>query len=261
MKSRVRVAALLLSGLSLYAQTPPSAPVRPEVLESHSYVRRFSMGATLSVLAFHLIPNRTTDSVVSSPPSDSIYTTTGATDLWHRVGYGVTAQAAITERFAINAGLFMRRAAYRKNSDIFEGTDNPTTLADERRHTIRNEDTRARFFDLPVTIRYYGKDRHQPGWRWFGEIGGAVRRASGIRTSTDTTIGTGTTSCCSTTPIMPTKRNARGAVAGLGLQFIDDFGIRIVPGVRYTRWVDQTFNASSTGTQRNQVEATISLTF
>ncbi len=44
-------------------------------------------------------------------------------------------------------------------------------------------------------------------------------------------------------------------------QLIDEVGIRVVPGVRYTRWMGETFKSPATATQRNQIEAMISLTF
>jgi hypothetical protein len=47
----------------------------------------------------------------------------------------------------------------------------------------------------------------------------------------------------------------------MGLQLIDPFGIRVVPEVRYTRWLDDMFYYQSTITQRNQIEAVISLSF
>ena len=261
MKIKVCFLAALLSGAALYAQTPQSSTSVKQDLQPRAYVRRFSLGASLSVLVLPTIPNRTTTTVVANPALDAQYTTTGTFDLWHRAGYGAMAQLSVTERFAVNVGLFVHRVQYQMNRDVFEGQDNPTTLVDERRHTVRNEDTRAKIYDLPVLVRYYGKDRHKPGPRWFLEGGGAIRRAANIKSSTDSTIGTAATTCCDTTPVKPFKRNARGAVAGLGFQFIDDFGIRIVPEVRYTRWLDQTFHSFSTGTQRNQIEAMISLTF
>ena len=44
-------------------------------------------------------------------------------------------------------------------------------------------------------------------------------------------------------------------------QFVDEFGIHVVPEVRYTRWINPTFDNLTTSSQRNQVEAAISLTF
>ena len=50
-------------------------------------------------------------------------------------------------------------------------------------------------------------------------------------------------------------------VGGSGMQFVDEFGIHVVPEVRYTRWEDSNFDNLTTRTERNQVEANISLTF
>jgi hypothetical protein len=257
MKHHVCLAGALLFGALLHAQNQnPPAPQRE--VQRKAYVRRLSLGATLSVLGLRLVPDRTTSVVTTSPAFDAIYTTTGASK---RVGYGLNLQAAITNRFAVNASLLMRRAAFKMNSDIIEGTDDPNTSEDERTITVRNEDTRVRFYDLPVLVRYYGKDRYQRGPRWFVEGGGALRRVSNIRTSIDTTIGTGDRQCCDTTPRTPDRRTLRGFVVGAGVQLIDPVGIRVVPEVRYTRWAGHTFNSLSTITERNQIEGMISLTF
>lgn len=256
MKSCLVVA--MLSGLPLWAQNQnPPAPA-PRELETPAYVRRFSVGATLSVLGLPMVRGRTDNIVTTTPVVDSLYTTTGAT---RRVGFGLTAQVALTNRFAVNAGVFRRSLGYKMNSDILQGTDNPNTTVDERTHIVQNEDTRAKLFDFPVTVRYYGKDRREPGARWFIEAGGVLRRVSQIRTSIDTTVNSGDTQCCDVTPANPGYRSVHGFVGGAGVQLIDPLGIRVVPEVRYTRWVDVMFANFSTGTNRNQLEAMISLTF
>lgn len=224
----------------------------------HAYVRRVSFGATLSVLGFPLIANGSASNVTSSPPVDAVYSTT---NLQHRISYGVQAQLAITRRFAVNAGLYMRRVGYKMNSDIYTGIDNPSTPEDERIHTVMNEDTRAKLYDLPVALRFYGKSRYSPGPRWFVEGGGVLRRVLNIKTSINTTIDGGDTNCCITTPTTPAARTIRGFVGGFGVQVIDEIGIRVVPEVRYTRWMAQTFSSFSTVSKRDQVEAMISLTF
>jgi hypothetical protein len=113
--------------------------------------------------------------------------------------------------------------------------------------------------DLPVTLRFYGKDRFAPGPRWFAEGGVVVRRAYKVNSSTSTQTGTAATTCCDATP-PTTRRTVRGFVVGLGLQFKDEIGIRIVPGVRYTRWMDSVFEGPA-APRRDQVEGMISLTF
>ncbi len=53
---------------------------------------------------------------------DSLYT---SEDVSRRVGFGLTVQGAISERVAVNAGVFMRpNIGYKMVSDIYEGTDN-----------------------------------------------------------------------------------------------------------------------------------------
>ncbi len=257
MKTKLCLLAALLCGGHLHAQTAGTPDSKQEPLPS-AYFRRISFGATLGVMGLNVIPGKTTTSLTTAPPVDAAYTTVGASQ---RIGYGGVVQLAVTERFAVNISLLTRRIGYTMNSDVFTGIDNPTTPVDERKHTVKNEDTRARIYDLPVMVQYYGRARHAPKIRWFVEGGGAFRRVSSIKTSIDTTINSGTTSCCSTTPAVPANRTARGGVAGAGVYFKDDFGIHIVPEVRYTRWFNQTFQSFSTGIQNNQVEAMVSLTF
>lgn len=250
----------LLSGAAVSAQSqnPTAAAKAPK---QEAYVRRISAGLTLSVLGFSTVRDGASSNVTTSPPVDAAYTTTRTKGISQWIGYGVTAQASLTDHLAVNAGVFLRRMGYKLNSDIYTGVDNVNTVADERTHTVTNEDTRARLLDFPVTIRYYTKNRHSPGPRAFFELGGVLRRISSVRSSTDTTINDGTTSCCITTPATPGHRAAQGYVGGFGVQLIDPFGIRVVPEVRYTRWMTETFNAFSTSTRRNQLEAMISLSF
>ena len=93
------------------------------------------------------------------------------------------------------------------------------------------------------------------------EGGGALRRISNIKSSIDTTVDSGTRSCCVTIPITPARRSIHGFVGGLGAQFIDPFGIRVIPEVRYTRWQGKILDNLSTGVQVNQVEAMVTISF
>jgi hypothetical protein len=249
------------------AQTPaPAQPAKaaktpPPVIEKEPvYVRRFSLGATLSVLGFTSIENNKGLNVVTETPAvDALYVTTDASQ---RIGYGVTAQLAVSQRWAVSASWLFRRIGYKMESDIYTGTDNPNTTADERTHTVIHEDTRARIYDIPVVLRFYNKARTDEGPRWFVEAGGVRRLVSHIRTSTDTTINDGDNVCCDTShPATPAHRSLTGLVGGVGFQVIDPVGVRIVPEVRYTRWLGRTFDIHSTLTRLNQVEAMVSLTF
>lgn len=150
----------VLSGAGVFAHTPAPRTEPPPP----AYVRRLSVGVTLSVLGLNPVSDRSLGIISESPVSESQYTTTGASQ---RIGYGVRVQLALTERFAVDASAFLRRIGYKMNSDILAGTGNPNTSDDERASTVTNEDTRARLLDFPLTIRHYGKDRHDSGPRWF----------------------------------------------------------------------------------------------
>ena len=250
----------LFTGAALCAQSqkPPAAR---KAAKEEAYVRRISAGVTLSVLGLSTVQGGSSQNVTTSPPVDAVYIATRATGMSQWIGYGPTVQAAVTDHFAVNAGVFLRRMGYILNSDVYTGVDNANTSKDERTHTVSYEHTQAKLLDFPVAVRYYTKSRHAPGPRGFLELGGVLRRVSGVRSSTDTTVDSGTMSCCDTTPATPAHRALKGFVGGFGLQFIDPFGIRVVPEVRYTRWMGETFSGFSTATRRNQLEIMISLSF
>jgi hypothetical protein len=248
-QAKAGVLFVCLSGGVLFAQgEKPSSSPAPEVRKPVNYVRRASAGATLSVLGLSMVPPGGLTTSKTSPAVDTDYSTTGASQ---RIGGGVTAQAVITNRFAVSASLLLRRIGYEMSTTVYT----TTTI------TATHEDTRARLIDVPVVLRYYFKDRQEPGPRWFVESGGALRKVSRDRTSIDTTDKEGTNTCCQVTPATLSRRSVRGIVAGAGLQLIDPIGVRVVPEVRYTRWTADVFSSLSTRTRRDQVEAIISLTF
>jgi hypothetical protein len=245
--------------------TPPASPPNAGTSSSSSSAptvkseRRFSGGLTLSVLGLSLIKGATS-TVDNTSEISTEYQTTGASE---RIGYGVTVQARITEHFYVNLSGILRRMGYQLTTTVsttttavLNGSTYPSTST-----TSTHEDTRARVIDIPFLVRYYGTGKRPNSPRWFLEAGGAWRLANDIRTSIDTTDASGDVTCCTFTPTIPQHRSSVGMVAGAGIQFIDEFGIHVVPEVRYTRWINPTFDNETTVTQRNQVEAAISLTF
>ncbi len=246
-------------------QTPPPASTPSSGSSSSSSApapkaeRRFSGGVTLSVLGLSLIPGATT-TVNNTSEISTQYQTKGASE---RIGYGLTIQARITDHFYVDLSGLVRRIGYQLTTTvattttaILNGTSYPVTTTTET-----HEDTRSRLIDVPLVLRYYGTGKRPRSPRWFLEAGGSWRLANDIRTSIDTTDASGVNTCCTYTPTVPDHRSGIGMVAGAGIQLMDEFGIKVTPEVRYTRWIDQVFDNLSTHTQRNQVEADISLTF
>jgi hypothetical protein len=214
---------------------------------------------TLSVLGFSLVPAKTS-TVDNSATVSTEYETQRESS---RIGYGLTGQVRITGHFAVDLQALYRRIGYQyedtvstTTTTVLNGTTNSTVAT-----TITHQDVHAHLFDFPLTVRYYSGAKRPNGPRWFAEVGGAWRWANDIHTSTDTTDAAGLNTCCTFTPVTPAHNSTVGLVAGVGLQFIDPFGIHVVPEVRYTRWIDQVFDNQTTHTFQNQLDASISLTF
>jgi len=217
------------------------------------------VGATLTVLGFSTVGG-SSQTVATSSSVSTVYDTTGASS---RIGYGLTFQAGVTDHFAIAAGIYLRKIGYQLTTSINTTTNvvEGGTVVPTVTTTSTHDDTRGRLLDVPLMLRYFGKSRHVPGARWFAEAGAAWRDSTSFRTSQDSTDASGVVTCCTAEPTVPTHRSSVGYVVGAGLQFIDPFGIRVVPEVRYTRWVDEIFRNLSTHTQQNQLEANITLSF
>jgi hypothetical protein len=188
------------------------------------------------------------------------YQTTGASE---RIGYGLTVQARIINHFYLNLSGLLRRIGYQETTtvstttiSVLNGSTYPSTSM-----TSTHEDTRSRLIDIPFLVRYYGTGKRPRSPRWFLEAGGTWRLAKDIRTSIDSTDASGTVTCCTTTPAVPKHRSAIGATVGAGIQFMDEFGIKVTPEFRYTRWREPIFENLSTNTSLNQIEGLISITF
>jgi hypothetical protein len=141
----------------------------------------------------------------------------------------------------------------------FTGYDATDTLNDVN-GTTNIERSRVRLLDFPVMVRYSGR-KWNPSKYTFYELGGVMRRSISLQTTTNSIdqvtgeLGPGPTTGTNY------KHSVMGVLAGAGLIGKDDFGIIVSPEIRYTRWLGQTFNSPIVGSQRNQLELTVSFGF
>jgi hypothetical protein len=235
---------------------PEPAPQAREA-EPPTYVRRISAGLTASFFPLTLTSGGATRQVFNEPAlevrSEAIQESS-----WF--GGGVTFQVALSDRFALNASALIRRAGFILTTQNFLGFDNPATWHDERIAILGRDDTRTSYLDIPLLVRRYNIERQEPGHRWFYEFGPSIRRVWSVRSSRESTRA-GITTCCDETPAIPSSSMFFGFTAGVGFQLIDDFGIRVVPGVRYTRWLASAFDTLGARDRRHQVEIHLSLGF
>lgn len=239
-------------------QAPQAAKPKPMAGgTAKAYVRRFSFGASISVNGLQMMKSKTTDTTI-----DTNLSVNSKTDVTNkRFGGGVDFQATVTNRFAVNAGVIMRKTRFTTTDTTYYGVNDPATSVDDRETMIVERGTRATILDYPILLRYYSKRHTQPGRRWFYEGGATFRQITGIHSIGQTTQTDATVDCCDEQPLKPQNRIVPGYTVGAGMQLIDEFGIRFVPEIRYTRWARRNFDTSSARMQTNQVEFVLSLTF
>ena len=252
-----------LAPLTLSAQAPPE-PEDEDLDFGPVYVRRASAGIRLRYLPLETIDtgrlNRTvTDTVLFSAINAASSS---------RFSYGLTTQVAVTNKWALAVEALTHKIEYEETRDVTTFIVDPfENILLETQLVTEDEKTIARVWDFPILLRYYNKSRYTRGPRVFFEGGFTVRRLTNIRTSVETTFSTtdpetpDETDCCDRTSITPANPNALGGTVGIGLQLIDDVGVRLVPGFRYTRWFSNSLDNPPTRTIENQIEASLSFTF
>ena len=253
----------LLCAQSQSADTPPAstpaaqnAPAEEEWVEEAVYVRRISVGLSVGGNPWYLIGGERVNSVTTTPPLD---TTVETAPKDHYVFAGALLQFAVLEKWAVNLGSLYRTAEFDSTKTILAGNDNPNTIKDERTTTTIIDRTKARVFDFPVLVRRYNIGRHEYGHRWFLEAGPSLRYVSKIRTQREFTYSDGTTAEESTPT--PHKKSLLGATVGIGGQFIDPIGVRVIPEVRYTYWKGGTFSSQGLNSRRHQIDILVSFSF
>jgi opacity protein-like surface antigen len=247
---------LLLTATIAVAQDEAPKNPFPEPSPNKVYVRRVSLGISANFLAMDPFQNESQSLILDGPPHTEYQakTTPGV----NIAGFGGLVQFAITGRFALALEPSLRNVKYTTATDVFVGTDNPATTQDDRKQSHIDETTASRFFDVPVMVRYYLKDRHQEGTRWFFDGGGVWRLARNVTTEKKTSVDDTTTN---DNTAAAHRARTTGFTGGVGAQFIDDVGIRVVPEFRYTRWLDRTFDSISAQSRKNQAEFILSVTF
>jgi hypothetical protein len=238
------------------AQNAQDAP--RQVRRRDVFVRRFSVGVSILAAFPAPVKDETLDQFYATSPQLEVVSKNS--DKSKKYGFGAVAQLAITSKWAVAATPTLRNGIRFDALTVnYIGVDNPNTVQDDREGINYDSQTRARFFDVPVLVRYYNKSRYERGPRVFFEVGPRIRQALKVKTITQITQPDGT----KTTDNNPVsfRRMSKGASAGFGLQFIDDFGIRFVPEVRYTRWFSGPFGAVNGRSTRQEIEIVFSLMF
>jgi hypothetical protein len=253
-------AAACLFAAAAPAQTTPSASTGGQQEEPAAFLdvkeRRFHFGARARFIPLNLFRKGDLTAITENPPIE------WETKLDRKVpiaGYGITAEFQITTSFGIAADLLFHQVRYEMLNNIRTGTRNPNTTIDNRPVTQIREKTRAQFFDLPIIVRWRPTDEYGDPARWFLGIGPTVRQTRNVRTFYDQSQPRVDNPV--TEGVAPFNKHIYGATVAAGITAKDDFGIRITPEVRYTRWVGQSFSNFAARTNRHQLQILLGITF
>jgi hypothetical protein len=175
------------------------------------------------------------------------------------IGFGPAIEARLGARTTLTVELMFNRLGYTQITDVYSGTDDPTTTTDERLHSSTTENTRARLWDVPVMVHYQPARTSSLLGHFYVAAGATFRTVSNIKTNNDIT-NTDATTATNTIAAQPSRRSLLGAVVGLGFRFVDDYNFKVTPEVRYTRWSGATFGLNSAQSPRDQLEIGIALT-
>lgn len=250
MKSRLGWALVcgicLMTMPAAYGQESSSTP-EPEVKPTGW--KRLSIGIRVAGYPFNVLSNKDVNITTTNPPATFAISTSNT---YLQVGVGPSLEYALFGKFSLAAELFYHRLSYTKTTQI--------TITSDDALTGITETTSARLWDAPVLLRYRGFGESGIRSKIYATVGGELRDVAHIHSLTVTNLPNGT-NLVGYAPAAPSIRNLPGAVAGVGLRLVDDFGIKVEPEVRYTHWFGDTFDSGSTRSRKEQVDISIALVF
>jgi hypothetical protein len=240
----VLAAAVYSSCLAVYGQDSSSVPT-PE--PEPTGWRRISFGGRLNGMPFNVLSNHDVNFNVAATNQAWAITTSNN---YLQIAFGPSVEVRLFRGFSLCGEFLYHRLNYTKTS---------TATVDGNVTTI-TEQTRARLWDAPMMIRWRGLAETGFLSHMYFAGGGAIRSVAHIGTSNQTTDPNGATSS-NNIPAVPSARNLPGAVGAVGMRFVDDFGVKLTPELRYTRWLGATFDSDSTRSRRDELVIGIALTF
>jgi hypothetical protein len=222
-------------------------------------LRRLTLGIHVMYFPTALVNARNVITITenTNPVEQYDYTASSISPKW---GPGGMAEYRLTNHWALAGEIHFHHVDYTENAAIYTGYNSSTTGGDNRPVTNTSTYSQVNYYEYPLLAHYYGFWSH--GWkrRIFLTGGLELRHVGKIRTGNDFTYPSGLTDY-NENPATPNKVNDLGVVAGLGMRFVDEFHIRIVPEMRFIRWQAPTLQGAAFASVVNQLEAGLTLSF
>ncbi len=236
-------------------QEPPAPAADTSNRKVLKVFRRFTIGGAVSFQGLTFMEKGSTETTLST--STTFKST--SENLGNRFGFGPILEFDFAKRWGIASGLGFRTGDYRLTNDTTVSTT--VSSVTTTKVTTVKERTSFHSWEVPLLVRRFSKEHDEAGFRWFYQAGLASRRITHIRTERSTTTPDSKVACCDESPAAPHHGTALGVVAGAGLRSRDQFGIRVTPEIRYTRWMQRNWDELTARSKRDQVELVLGFTF
>lgn len=225
--------------------------------EPQPVVRRPSIGIRIQLLPGRPFGTSVVERSTTSPVAEYADSATSASG-----GYTVapTLEYRLTDRFSLRTEFRLHRTHYQQKSEMLSGEKDPNAVTDDRRTSTITVTTKANYWEIPLLVQYHGLRRTRLLSRAYLLGGMEFRHAGKIRTGNEYSWADGVTDY-NETPSGVARRNLVGATVGIGIRFVDDLRIKIMPEVRYVRWSGSTFEGTAFHSLVNQCEAGIGVSF
>ncbi|MGA2268443.1 MAG: outer membrane beta-barrel protein [Bryobacteraceae bacterium] len=245
----LKTAALvwMLPAACLFAQDDADVPT----------IRRPSIGVRFQYTLTRLFETSSATASTTQPIADYNYSGSSSS---RGVVLTPNLEYRLTNKLSVGLEFQFHHAQYTQVTQIRTGKPDPNSPIDNRKVTTVTQTTTASYWELPLLAHYYGLRRHGLLSRVYLSAGPVYRRVANIRTGNTYQNADGTTNY-NEIPATPDRTNQFGAVAGVGFRLVDDFRIKVMPEVRFTRWLNTTFHGPAYRSEVNQGTVGIGLSF
>jgi opacity protein-like surface antigen len=240
---------LLACGVSAVgAQERPSRRAEPEL-------ERFAVGVRMGFALTDLIKGGQTRDFINTIDGP-IIVTTDAESPTKRFAIGPTFQANITRKIGFNVD-FLYRSDIRFTTAVTVDRD-PDADGMGIFDSSREVRTKANYWDIPIMVRYYV--RPPGGARFFFTGGIALRTVTGEE-ATLILIDEDFLREEMSVPADVANKTVAGVSGGVGIQLVDDIGIKVGIEGRFTRWGKRNFAMGLANSNQNQIEVTLGFSY
>ena len=219
--------------------------------------RKYNFGIRVDYIPFKMFTTSTATASTTKPIAD--YTYTGSTNS-PKFAFGPVFEMRLTKHLSVGAELSYHHAKYGQLTQIRSGKKDPNAGTDNRPVTTITENTKATYWDVPVIVRYRGLFDKRILRHVYPLAGITYRRVGDVKTSNEI-VNADSSTDYNEKPASVTRGNQIGFTGGIGYRFVDEIGIKITPEIRFTRWMNHTFQGLSYTSYQNQAQVGIGITF